>query len=671
MFLITGMPLKNKGLKLISILRVKKQTTEIIRGEPTMKLNTQSVVSIVVPVIATPRELFAAEELTKYLSAILPGITIKTCTDAEQVNGDKILIGGPEHNKLTAEVISEKEFDAVVPGPEGMMVKAFGADTLVLAGSSKNMNERERGTLYAVYELLERYAGCCFGAYFNPDYAGGEYVPVLNKLDLDGIEYIKDRADNTYRGAIAQYSHGRKADHLTLHGLNIPFYDWLVKNRYNTLLMWSGNYETMKEAGLVDEFARRGFRLIIGHHQFIKVMLPSQGNEYFSEHYCQTHPEFYKLMEDGTRFCPEDNYWGQWTLCSRNEEMMETLTKNVLTWLEKNPAVDTLSIMPQDGTAPQCVCPACSKYTKTENYLYVANELISRVKKVRPDISAEILAYTDLWQCPEGSVIDENISVLEAVWNKEFGGLSYVGKPDGSGVIGTTYEDALLSWKKAGAHVAYYHYYMGVYPARQRYMPAADEMQALHRRCKEVGIDGISTQMECYNFWNNVFNFYCLSRVGYDNELSMQVQLEKFSAIFGEGAPYIREIITLAEATLDGQSRIMQAGLYLMEHLDLPRVYDLFEKALTAAKTPFARNNIRMLRMGIRYSELECAVTDMFDDTNYKVLEPCPDPTGELYFMSHGYDSKTYNFPGFGIMFPIDCEKTVDFIPDHWYAFEK
>ena len=633
-----------------------------------MKIQSKSQIAIVISANATTREKFAAEELTKYLSKIFPGINVNTFTDKEQISGDKILIGGPERNKMTAQLICENEFDNAVPGPEGMMIKAFGDDTLVIAGSSKNPNERERGTIYAVYELLERYAGCSFGAFFNPDYAGGEYIPMLDELNLDGIEYIKDRADNLSRGAVPQYSHGVRNDDLTLHKLNIPFYDWLIKNRYNTLNFWLGIYEVLKDNGVIAELERRGFQIGAGSHAIIRTMLPPFGNEYFSEHYVETHPEFFRLQEDGTRFNKWDNFWGQWILCSRNQELIETMANNIIFWLSKNPAIQRLGLSAQDGIAPQCVCPECSKYTKTENYVYFVNEVIKRVRKVYPDVVLGTSAYTDLWDCPEGIQMEENVFTSEAVWHST--GLCSVGKPDGSCLNGTFFEDALLKWKNAGAKVGYYHYYMGCYPARQRYMPAADEMQALHRRCKEVGIEGISTQVECYNFWNNIFNFYCLSRVGYDNELTMQMQLKKFSAIFGEGAPYIQQIITLAEDILDGQATVMQAGLYLMKHLDMDLVYSLFEKALASATTPAARNNIRLFRMGIRYSDLECAVTDMLDDTNYKQYESCSDPTGELYYMSHNFDSKKWNNPGFGIMFPLDCEKQKEFVPDHWYTFE-
>ena len=193
-----------------------------------MKITAKSNICVIVPTSATTREEFASKELCKYLGQIFPGIQVVIAKDEAAITGDKILIGGPEHNKLTAAYISEADFDAIVPGPEGMYIKTFAEDTLIVAGSSKNVNENERGTVFAVYELLERYFGCSFGAYVNPDIAGGEFVPVLDEIDLSGIEYIKAAADNSYRTAITEY-HGRSHENI----LNTYFIDWLAKNRYN------------------------------------------------------------------------------------------------------------------------------------------------------------------------------------------------------------------------------------------------------------------------------------------------------------------------------------------------------------------------------------------------------------------------------------------------------
>ena len=247
-----------------------------------------------------------------------------------------------------------------------------------------------------------------------------------------------------------------------------------------------------------------------------------------------------------------------------------------------------------------------------------------------------------------------------------------IGKPDGSCITGTPYEANLLKWKKTGATAVYYDYLMGTHSCRQRYIPAADEQQSNWKRCRETGISGSGTQMEYFNFWNHIFNFYCFARTGYDTTLSMEDHLQAFTGIFGKGAPYVAEVIRMAEACLDGQVKIYDAGMYLMDHIDKAAVYELYDKALAAAATPAARNNIRMMRMGFRYSDVECTHTLIGKDDFYIYVayEECNDPTGELYYMSHTFDSCRWNDPGFGIMFPLDCKKQAEFTPDHWYAFE-
>ncbi len=74
-----------------------------------MKLCSASIVNVVVPQNATTREQFAAEELCKYLKKVFCGITAGIATDDAPLHGDKILVGGPERNRITAQHISEAE----------------------------------------------------------------------------------------------------------------------------------------------------------------------------------------------------------------------------------------------------------------------------------------------------------------------------------------------------------------------------------------------------------------------------------------------------------------------------------------------------------------------------------------------------------------------------------
>jgi hypothetical protein len=108
-----------------------------------------------------------------------------------------------------------------------------------------------------------------------------------------------------------------------------------------------------------------------------------------------------------------------------------------------------------------------------------------------------------------------------------------------------------------------------------------------------------------------------------------------------------------------------------MKHIDKERMYEGFEKALAAADTPSARNNIRLMRMAFRYSDLECHSDFKTDESGYKQLKEFTIPErGELLYMRDNFDS--YANPegdGFGIAIPITGEP-MDYEPDKWYLFE-
>lgn len=629
-----------------------------------MKLSIHHLLTVVMPKNPTTREEFACSELTKYLKMIFSGIRIAVVDDTKPATGNRILLGGPERNSQTALYIGVEQFDGLVPGPEGIFLKSFDKDVLICAGSSKNPNECERGTIYAVYELLERFLGCSLAAFTNPDIVGGEYVSSLTSIELSQVSYIRPCADTPYRTAIVQYSH---ADVSHTHQLTLPFFDWLCKNRYNRILLWASTYEAHKKAGLIQEAERRGLRFTVGHHEASDLFIPSFGNEYFPEHYYETHPEYYRLTEQGERFKSE-GIWGAWIFCSRNQDLIRQMADNICQWITLNPIVDCIALWQKDGHAPQCTCPDCARYSLIENYAYFLHEVAKLVHQRHPHVLIDMLVYSRMWDCPQDLKLGSDILVEEATWYR--GGLRSVGKPDGSCLNGTLYEENLLRWKQTGAQVAYYEYYMGVYPARNRYMPAADELQSIFRRISELGIIGSGTQIECFNIWNNLFNFYCFGRTAYDTSASMEDLLQSFTLIFGKGKDHIAEIIRILEHTMDGQTSIMNASLHLMKNLDITPIDVLFEKAFAAADTPLARNNIRLLRMVLRYSKLEAMNTVLFEDKDFVNLEPCPDETGELTFMSKQFDSFYWNDPGFGIMLPVDCKPQVQFEPDHWYDFE-
>ena len=574
----------------------------------------------------TPLAQFAAQELDKYLC--------KMCA-------------APIDYTFT---LSEDDTFA----PEEMAIAVNGGEVTLRAG--------KKGLLFAVYEFLERFCGCCFAAMEHPTVNTGEFVPHFEQLVLPETEY-RHTPDLPYRTAIIQYNAwAGNAD----HGLNTAFFDWMAKNRYNRLLTWMSCYEKIKELGLLPQLEKRGISLTVGHHQAIFTFLPPFGSKDFSTKYCDEHPDYFRLKEDGTRYRPADltDFDGQWLLCGRNEGCLQTVADNILLWLEQNPLVDTIAFWPNDGKQEDCCCDECSPYSKTENYLYFNNELSKKIARVRPDVKIDTLIYMDLWDCPRGTSLGDNMVVDIAMCTDTF---RPYGKKDGSCLLGTTYEQTLNDYRAVCPNVVAYEYYMGNYSNLQKLVPAADEMHSIFNFMKKKGICGSGTQIECFNHWNNLFNFYCFGRIADNISIPLGEYLNGFCRIFGEGASMLKEIISMCEDVQEGQVPINDAGVYLVEHIDKQRIYDLFDTALAEATQPRQRNNIRMMRMAFRYSELVSAETVPLEDNKKPTLYE--DKTGELAYMATHFDSFFANHTGHGIAFPV-ANRTDAPPPNKWYEFE-
>lgn len=619
--------------------------------------NGNAVCGIVLPQKPTKRELFAAEELIKYIEEI-SGAKLKITDEYEY----KIIIGEPDKNKYAQELITQEEFDNLVPGPEGFMIYS-NEKYLLLAGSSKNEKEMERGTIYAVYEFLEKYLGSSLCAYCKDGVDCGEYVPKSSDIEIKETKYVKECADVTYRTAIVQYSCWVGNPN---HELNEKFISWLAKNRYNRILTWASIYEGYKENGMLEEAEKRGILFSVGHHEATRLFLPHEGNKYFPEKYYETHPEFYKLQSDGTRFyMKKDAYGGQLILCVRNEEMLDTLSNNIVKWIDENEQVDTICLWPNDDISEACQCEECKKFSKMQNYTYLVDQVARRVVKKRKYAKIDMLTYHDMYKC-ELDDVSSSVVIDQSVWIDK--GIRSVGKPDGSCLIGTHFEDIVTEWMNSGAKVVFYDYFMGIYGSKQKWMPIADEMQAICKFFKEKGILGLGTQIETFNMWNNIFNFYTYGRTAYNSDLSLLDNLDKFCEIFESASPIIKEIILYGESVIDGNNEITTAGENLINAIDKEKVYSLYEKALKTAETKRARNNVRMMRMVFRYSDLEA--TNPRLDVPVWVESNSADETGEMWFMHERFDSFLSGQEGYGIAIPVFKRNDVEFTPDYWYDFE-
>lgn len=637
-----------------------------------MNIDLTSIIRICLPEEADRREVFAAEELKKYLEKIFSctcTIDSAISTEGKEKEGVTICMGSPLRNPACT-IMSPEEYEALKIGDEGYVIKISGKEIMI--ASSEGMDDDRRGVIYGTYELLEKEFGCVLTSYTKKGVPGGEFVPIRESLTLEDKLMVKKSADLPYRAAIVQYNNWAGDPH---HELNIEFIDWLVKNRYNRILTWTSVYDEYVKMGMTEKLLDRGIRMSVGHHESSRTWLPYYGSEMFPEHYRETHPEYYRLNADGTRYTPKDaeDMEGQWIYCSRNEEAINAVSENLITWIRLNPVVDTIAFWPNDSMSESCHCEKCRKYTKAENYAYFENEVAKKVGACCPGVKIDMLVYQDLWDFPRDMELSPNLIIDESTWAAD--GLRYVGASDGSGLMNNEFERNLLEWHKSGATSVFYDYFMGIFGNRQRIIPMTSELHAMWNRFKEVDIAGSGTQLECFHIWNHLLNLTGFARVGYDTALDLEDIISLCAGLFGEAKDVIADIFRLMEKTLNGQVRNNLGGIYLIENIDTQKVYYMFEEALQKAETKAARNNVKLFRMAFRYSDLE--VNDPIQKTRRRLAPVMPymDPTGELRYMANHFDSYQKDpalghGSGYGINMPVERGETA-FRGNDWYVLEE
>src|SRR3989338_2887781 len=105
------------------------------------------VVTIVIPEQASPVERYAAEELKKYLAILYRIDAALQHQSAVRLDGPTIVIGHPKNHPCLADM------EWPILSADGFCLKTVRSDpaVLVVTGGSG------RGTLFGVYELLERW----------------------------------------------------------------------------------------------------------------------------------------------------------------------------------------------------------------------------------------------------------------------------------------------------------------------------------------------------------------------------------------------------------------------------------------------------------------------------------------------------------------------------------
>jgi hypothetical protein len=437
-----------------------------------------------------------------------------------------------------------------------------------------------RGLLYAVYNLLEG-SGCLF---FYPG-EKEEIVPRKNEIAF-AMDTIICNPILEHRGLAPYGLNGGSVD------MGRKFIDWMAKNRLNYILVSEnrpsdsdgpahGSIWKEVHRDLLPELQKRGFVIEMSEH-CAPVFFP---RALFKEH-----PDWF-AMSNGQRKLGPPPYSGQ--MCYSNKEAVDYYANAIANYAAKHPEFHIIGTWPLDG-GEYCECENCKD---PETVFKAVMHVAEKVKKVRPDMIVEHLAYkVQTWR-PPGMEIPKNMSVL---WCPDAGD-----------------RDSLVrEWieKTRGAGGVYqFEYYMGDnYRTRANVWLRPEYAAGVARNASEMGYRGvISLFLPIQNWWRASFNNWFFARACWDEDLNIKSSIRNYCmTYYGAKGPEIETVFNLIlddlqrepyrdqrASAVERLSRVKNASQAILVRLD---------RILKSTTDQNIIIRIQRLKTYVEYSGLHC-----------------------------------------------------------------
>ncbi len=414
---------------------------------------------------------YAAEELRDYLHRAT-GLLLETVSDDEPETKHEILVGTTNREDGAALV------DRTGLGEEGFVI-SVNESKLVISGG---VNEK-RGTLYGVYEFLEKYIGWRF---FTAD------TEVIYPSDSISIqEGLVDRQVPQFEFRDSFWKCYFNAD-------------IAAKRRIN----FAENHGFMEKHG--DGFVYAGFVHTLGD-------LSETG--------------------DGATATP----------CLSDENIYQTVLKNVKAKLGANPDAKIISISQNDVLDGYCKCAKCSAKdaqagSHMGSLLSFVNRIARDIAEDYPNVMVDTLAYLYTLKAPSGIVPEDNVIIrfcpMNACRNHA------LDDPDCSDNV--KFMEYLEGWTKITDNIYVWDYtFNHMYPNAP--FPELDVYRNNIRMFAEKGVTGYFMQG---NMYSNAGEFaelkaYLAAKLLWDPYMSEECYqnliTEFLTAYYGEGWEGIKE----------------------------------------------------------------------------------------------------------------------------------
>ena len=509
----------------------------------------KSTYSICISESASPSARHGAEELQKFLEEI-SGARLPIVTDAEEAAEDLVLVG---NSKPVRKLANQIPFATL--GAEGFVLRTEGK-TLVIAGGE------QRGTLYGVYEFLEK-LGC---RWFTAELS---VIPKKATLAVEPLDELQQPA--------FEYRELEMAETRDKH--------WAARNRYN------GDFHELDEAtgGKISYYPFV--------HSFYNILPP--------EKYFKDHPEYYALVNGRRR--QEDAQ-----LCLTNPDVLRIAIQTVRGWFDEHPDARICSVSQNDRRG-WCECDNCRRVEQEEGgahsgpMLRFVNAVAAEVAKSHPDKLIDTLAYWYSEVPPREARPLPNVRIRLC----PIGACN--GQPFERCVHDEYFMKNLRGWAKITNQLYIWHYATNF----RHYLlpfPNFDELAADIPMYKKHGVVGIFMAADGeYGEENADLRSYVIARLLWNPNVDMNRLVNEFlAAYYGHAAPVMRAYFDLSHQQVRpaprGKGRHMwiytePCAPYLSEDF-LAQAAKLFDEAEAAANDQATRRRVRKARLSIDYVKL-------------------------------------------------------------------
>jgi len=524
---------------------------------------------------ASPAEKTAANELATYLEKVT-GASFPIIKPGEAAGRQVIAVGPGAARALAPDLDLAKAGENGL-GEDGILIKTLLSETtdqsssLILTGAEGS----KRGTLYAVYEFLEREVGLRWWTHTE------EFVPKKPTLSIRSLD-VRYKPDFFYRLVYAW-------------GIIHIGTTWGYNDSDASVRDWdSARFAARQRNNGGDSVlpASLGGSLVpIGRGHTFYPFIPPQ--TYFKDH-----PEWYserggKRLSSGAQ------------LCMTNDAMLAEMTANILVRIRENPEMGMVHVSQNDNQG-NCLCVNCKALDDAEgspsaSMLYGVNKVADAIAKEFPDFYVVTFAYQYSRKPPKTLRPRPNVIVQYCVIERS---LQPIDSDENRPLL-----NDLQDWAAAAPKLLIWDYSvnmtgpMAPHPGWQAYGPDFRTYRDNHA----VGVFCESTSLGITDFI--ALKVYLMSKLMWNPDRDEREIIDEFlNGYYGQAGPLVKQVLSIYEefaskVRLGTYTEGPDAGWLTLEAMN--RATALFEQAETAVTDdPTSMKRLKKARISLDHQWL-------------------------------------------------------------------